>query len=389
MGPCASICNIKPGVGGETMFDECAGNANVVNAFLYSVAAYDVNDSVRSYSSITGSTSDAPMVATGDFNNDGNLDLAIENNSTSVIVRLGTSAGSFAADVTYNLGAGVHVRAVVAKDLNKDGKLDLVTANQTSLGVLLGNGDGTFAASTTYAVTGAAGAAASVAIADFNADGKLDLVTNLATSGYGLFLGTGTGTFGSQTTITGGTAPQSITAGDFNGDGKIDIASAYASGPTVYVTWGNGNGTFGATDSVSVGSASARPRSLTAGDFDGDGRADLAVAVSTDNVVRVMLGQANGTFNATNYAIAGTGDMTYVGVAYLDGNTARDLFVVRGSSVVVLAGGSGGTFSVTNTTDVGESTSFVVAGHLDRDATWRLDMIASSDAGRLVQMNGV
>jgi uncharacterized protein YjbI with pentapeptide repeats len=387
LGPCTSICNIKPGVGGETMFDECAGNANVVNAFLHSVATFDVNDAVKSYSTITGSD-DAPTVATGDFNSDGNVDLAIENNYSSLIVRLGTSTGTFAADVTYNLGTGVRARAVVAKDLNKDGKIDLVTANQTSLSVLLGNGDGTFAAATTYSVTSSAGLSASVTIADFNADGKQDLAVTL-TSGYGLFLGTGTGTFGTQTTITGGSAPQSITAGDYNGDGKIDLASAFANGPTVYVTWGNGNGTFGTTTSFSVGSASARPRSLTTGDFNGDGKADLAVAVGIDNVVLVMLGQANGTFTSTDYSIAGSDEVVFVGAAYLDGNTVRDLFVVRGSSVVVLSGGSGGTFTATNTTNVGEATRYVVAAHFDRDATWRLDMITSSDSGRLVQMNGV
>jgi len=62
--------------------------------------------------------------------------------------------------------------------------------------------------------------------------------------------------------------------------------------------------------------------------------------------------------------------------------------VGRGSSVVALSGSGSGTFTTADTIDVGETAHFAVAGYFDRDVTWRLDVIASSDAGRLVQMNG-
>jgi uncharacterized protein YjbI with pentapeptide repeats len=390
LGACTSICNVKPGVNGETMFDDCAGNSNVVNTFLFSGGGFDVDDAAanRITTTVTGSTNNAPMVATADFNEDGNTDLAIENNATSILVRLGQATGGFAADVSYSLGTSVHVRAVIAKDVNRDGHVDLVTANDTSLSVLLGRGDGTFQAATTIAVTNAAGAAASVAAADFNGDGKLDLATNL-TTGVGVFLGTGTGTFGAQTSVGSITSHGSLVTGDFNGDGKADLASASSASASVYVLLGTGTGSFGTATTLSVGSSTARARSLVAGDFNADGKADLAAAVSADNAVRVWLGQTSGTFTSATYAIAGSGGMAFVTAAYLDGDAAMDLLVGRGTSIVALSGSATGAFTVANTFDAGATTSYVVAGHFDRDATWRLDLIASSDAGQLVQMNGL
>jgi hypothetical protein len=352
------------------------------------VTTFSVDTANPTYSTIPSSTSDAPMVAPADFNNDGHLDLAIENNYTSVLVRLSNGNGGYGADVAYNLGATTRVRAVVAKDLNKDGRMDIVTANQASLSVLLGAGDGTFGAATTYTVTNAAGLLASVAVADFNNDGKLDLATNL-TSGVGVFLGTGTGTFGAQSTYTGGSAAHSLVAGDFNGDGKVDLASASSSAASVFVTWGLGTGAFGTTATLSVGTTSARPRSIATSDFNSDGKADLAVAVGVDNTVKVMLGQANSTFVTQTHNIAGTGEMKFAAVVYLDGTGPRDLLVGRGTSMVVMTGSANGTFTLANTINLGETVSYVAVGHFNGDPTWRLDIIASSDAGRLVQLNGL
>jgi uncharacterized protein YfaP (DUF2135 family) len=156
----------------------------------------------------------------------------------------------------------------------------------------------------------------------------------------------------------------------------------------VYVSWGNGNGTFGAPITLTVGTSSARACSLTAGHFNQDGITDLAVATSGDNKVTVLLGGKTSKFKAQAYSIGGAGQVAFVGAAYLDGDGELDLMVARGSSIEVLSGSSDGEFASVGTFATGETVRYVAAGHFDRDSLWRVDLLASSDAGRLVMLAG-
>ena len=90
-----------------------------------------------------------------------------------------------------------------------------------------------------------------------------------------------------------GSNPDSVTAGDFNGDGYIDLAVANYCSNTVSILLNNGNGTFTQSSTPSVGSD---PYSVTAGDFNGDGLLDLAVANYCSNTVSILLNNGNGTF---------------------------------------------------------------------------------------------
>src|SRR5258706_555241 len=72
-----------------------------------------------------------------------------------------------------------------------------------------------------------------------------------------------------------GSTPHSVTAADFNGDGKADLAVAASFRNTVSVLLNNGNGTFAAKVDYGTGSF---PHSVTTADFNGDGKVDLAVA---------------------------------------------------------------------------------------------------------------
>ncbi len=102
-----------------------------------------------------------------------------------------------------------------------------------------------------------------------------------------------------------GTNPRSVISGDFNGDGKADLAVSNYSSNNVSILIGNGAGSFAAAVNFAVGT---NPRSVISGDFNGDGKADLAVANVSSNNVSILIGNGAGNFGAavTCYYVEGT-----------------------------------------------------------------------------------
>lgn len=195
-------------------------------------------------------------------------------------------------------------------DLNGDGKLDLVVPTfLNTVDILFGNGDGTFKPPVSVPAAPAGERIYSVVIADFNGDGKPDLVvsyldTNVSpeTTGISVVLGNGDGTF--QPPIASAINPNNgipllanmLIAADVNGDGKLDLVSACQTG--VCVALGNGDGTFTpgfVWNSPVNTSGGPKVRSVTIGDFNGDGKLDIAAVVQPWYLV-VMLGNGDGTF---------------------------------------------------------------------------------------------
>src|SRR5262249_13520052 len=103
-----------------------------------------------------------------------------------------------------------------------------------------------------------------------------------------VLLGNGNGTFQAPRYIPVPGAPDALVDGDFNGDGRLDLAVAAQGTNQVTVLLGNGDGTFKSSGSFAAG---PDPISLVAGDFTGDGRLDLAIADYTGNEVRVLKNQ--------------------------------------------------------------------------------------------------
>ena len=267
-------------------------------------------------------------VTTGDFNNDGNIDLAVANyNSSNVSILLGNGNGTFQAAVNY--GTGANPRSVTTGDFNNDGNIDLAIANSNFAGnvsVLLGNGDGTFQAAVNY---GAGTLPYSITAGDFNNDGNTDLaVANNFGGIVSILLGNGDGTFQAAVNYGAGLFPYSITTGDFNNDGNADLAVDNNGGSNVSVLLGNGNGTFQAAVNFGAGTA---PYSVITGDFNNDGNTDLAVANNGGNDVSVLLGNGNGTFQAAlNYG-AGTGPYSVI-TGDFDNDGDTDLAVANNGS---------------------------------------------------------
>jgi hypothetical protein len=116
------------------------------------------------------------------------------------------------------------------------------------------------------------------------------VVANFGSFNVSVLLGNGDGTFGAQALFAAGSYPISVAVGDFNGDGRPDLAVANYFSFDVSVLLGNGDGTFGAQARFAAGSY---PGSVAVGDFNGDGRPDLAVANSGSNDVSVLLNQGS------------------------------------------------------------------------------------------------
>lgn len=144
-----------------------------------------------------------------------------------------------------------------------------------------------------------------------------------------------------------GMAPAFIVTGDFNGDGKMDIAVGNAGSNDVSILLGNGDGTFKAAVNSPAG---ASPQQMAAGDFNGDGKLDLVIINSGDGsavlgVVNLLLGKGDGTFQ-TPTTIAADKYPAQLAVADFNEDKKLDLVVgdLRDGGVTLLLGKGDATF---------------------------------------------
>jgi hypothetical protein len=289
-------------------------------------------------------------VAVGDFNRDGKLDLVVSNSGGggTVSLLLGDGKGGFspAAGSPFTVGAGA--QGLVVGDFNGDGNSDVAVACTAGVIVLLGNGKGSFGAPSAPFAAGTT--PFGLATADLRGLGVLDLVvSNSGSNNVSILLGTGNGTFGAATNVAVGTTPMGVAVADVNGDGHPDIVVANSGSHDVSVLLGKGDGTFPTpVDNSYVGGSAApvrnsfmggKPTAIVIADVNGDGRPDLVVTDSPGGRVFVLLGGlVNGFFAPTLLSPMATGPSP-VGLVVADftGSGRLDLATVNhGSSNVSL-----------------------------------------------------
>lgn len=409
--------SILPGQSVSVSYTAPTNNAAASNAAIQDATGNDAaslsitpvtnNSSAVSNSALnfTGSTitvgsgdSTPEGITTADFNNDGLADLAITDAKTSdprARIYLGNGSGGFTAGGSRTVG--MNPGSITANDFNSDGKIDVAVANydDSTISILSGDGSGNLLAGSTLS----AGATYTVMIGgtptntgnpkpriivsgDFNGDGKADLawtndydnVSNFEVAGtVGIAINNGTATPFSSVTATReiGNNPYGLIATDLNGDGKLDLIAANS--PTtgngsISVLLGNSSGTFEAAVNTTVGT---RPRYFAAGDFNRDGKQDLALSQTiTDNNLRILLGNGSGGFSSQSTLSMGAAASPR-GVISADFNADGYLDVavssVAGDNVSIFLGSGDGNFNTRKVFAAGDVASLMASADFDRD----------------------
>jgi hypothetical protein len=324
-------------------------------------------------------------VTAGDFNQDGNLDLAVSNpgngnsDDSTTSILLGNGDGTFASGVKYGTAPGPS--ADVLGDFTGDGNLDLAVVLYNGALIMPGNGDGTFQGRFDSKVesipVGCCNHPISVVTPDLNGDHQPDLAVAGSDNTVAILLGKGGGGFQSPVEYATGMSPSSVRAADFNVDGKTDLATVNSKDNTVSVLLGNGDGTLQPHLDYSTGS---NPVALSARDLNGDGKPDLAVVNQNDNTVSILIGKGDGTFLQQVTYPTGKGPNS-IFVGDFNGDGALDLAIANFSDntvSILLANGDG---SFKPHIDYGTAVNPVAVIAQDFNLDGKLDLAVATGAG--------
>jgi len=340
---------------------------------------------------LTGSLILPGLIAPGDFNEDGNLDLAV--NSTGfdhVAILLGdgnggfTLAGHFATDtVPKGLQVG---------DVNGDGHLDVISCTTWGYDeiVLLGDGAGAFHSISPPNEIDGDGEPVRLLLRDLNKDGWLDIaVSSSDDNKIQIYLGDGNGNFPAPPLeVEGVPKPFSMASGDLNGDGNLDMAivcpSQPAGGSEIAILLGDGTGNF----TVSSVPVLGEPVSVQVGDINGDGKLDLVMSGSqprnsSGNLISTFLGDGTGQFSLKQTLKLGAG-YSKGDIALGDFNEDGNLDVafpqtsqgMPGNKVLIFFGDGTGALTAGPVLTVGQEPHTVISVDLNHDG--HLDLAVSN-----------
>ena len=306
-------------------------------------------------------------VATGDFNEDGRSDVAVALDDGTLAIYSGLPDGTLTAPTSVPVGDGLHTLA--AADLDGNGHFDLIAGRDAYLDVFRGNGDGSFQAGIE---TPSPGPTTVIAVVDVDGDGRLDLaelqpsfsyassrIVILRQSDDGNFEGMGAFQAAAATT-------PAMTSGDFDGDGRADFAVTSDQSGTVTIALALPGGLL---EAVQAPRLPGQPRVVVSGDFDGDGTVDLAALnVQYAGAVTVLARDARGAFapgasipvGAFNVAAMIEGDFD------LDGRPDLAVGDYDGT-ISILKGTGAGTFTAFGSYATGTGGIVLVAGDFNGD----------------------
>jgi hypothetical protein len=299
-------CVLVEDFNGDGRFDLVVANEKGSNVSVL------LNDGNEAFSPSRGSPfpagPDPNDLASGDFNGDGCVDLAIANHETQhLTVLLGDGRGALAPAPGSPVTVVVrpHVHGVAAGDFNGDGYLDLVTDSWAldRVVVLCGDGKGSFATPGTSVAVGRH-PYQRVRVADLNGDGRADIISpNLEGDNVTILLGDGTGKFRQPagSPFACGDSPFNVAIGDVNADGKPDLAIVNSPSSTsdrsgqdgLTIMIGDGLGVF-ARMAGSPFVTGKFPNMAAIGDVNGDGVADVAVSNPEGDKITVFTMSRNG-----------------------------------------------------------------------------------------------
>ena len=342
----------------------------------------------------TGSIIAPELLLAGDFNQDGNIDLAVNCAGFDVVAILfGDGLGGFTLGGHFPVDT--LTKGLQVGDVNRDGHLDLVNCSNWGYDetVLLGDGLGSFHVAAPPTEIDGDGGPVRLLLRDFNNDGRLDIFVNGPDDDVCLlYFGDGKGNFPAPPLEEGVTHPFGMDAGDLNGDGNLDIAvgSLSIGASTVTILLGDGAGGF----TISTFSVNDGPASNMIGDLNNDGIPDIVVAGAlpgnrTGNFISTHLGNGKGQFALKQNIALGQGN-TKGDFALGDFNEDGKLDVAfpqtggsiqheHSTSVLLFFGNGTGNLVAGPTLTVGQEPHTAIAtdvnhdGHLDLAVSNRTD----------------